>query len=78
MAELRMTHRHATEDEFRQLRDNGFASWLRSYEHQPDDVLHAPFWIFKVECDPFRRTRVVVSLVCARVQLALRFHGNNP
>ncbi|WZZ33583.1 hypothetical protein YC2023_016984 [Brassica napus] len=31
MAELRMTHRHATEDELRQLRDNGFAAWLRSY-----------------------------------------------
>ncbi|CAN6889715.1 unnamed protein product [Brassica oleracea var. botrytis] len=28
MAELRMTHRHATEDELRQLRDNGFAAWL--------------------------------------------------
>ncbi|CAN7002716.1 unnamed protein product, partial [Brassica oleracea var. botrytis] len=26
-----MTHRHATEDELRQLRDNGFAAWLRSY-----------------------------------------------
>ncbi|KAF2611554.1 hypothetical protein F2Q70_00013150 [Brassica cretica] len=31
MAELRMTHRHATEDELRQLRDNRFAAWLRSY-----------------------------------------------
>ncbi|KAL0838080.1 hypothetical protein Bca101_089970 [Brassica carinata] len=31
MAELRMTHMHATEDELRQLRDNGFAAWLRSY-----------------------------------------------
>ena len=31
MAELRMTHRHATEDELRQLEDNGFAAWLRSY-----------------------------------------------
>ncbi|WZZ57362.1 hypothetical protein YC2023_057469 [Brassica napus] len=31
MTELRMTHRHATEDEVRQLRDNGFAAWLRSY-----------------------------------------------
>ncbi|KAG2270738.1 hypothetical protein Bca52824_065293 [Brassica carinata] len=31
MAELRMTHRHATEDELRQLRDNGFSAWLRSY-----------------------------------------------
>nr|VDD32469.1 unnamed protein product [Brassica oleracea] len=31
MAELRMTHRHATEDELQQLRDNGFAAWLRSY-----------------------------------------------
>ena len=28
MAELRMTHRHATEDELRQLRDKGFAAWL--------------------------------------------------
>ncbi|KAL0649546.1 hypothetical protein Bca4012_092237 [Brassica carinata] len=78
MAELRMTHRHATEDELRQLRDKGFAAWLRSYEHQPDDVLHAPFWISKVECDPFRRTRVVVSSVRARVQLALRSYGNSP
>uniref|UniRef100_A0A0D3BTN0 Transposase-associated domain-containing protein n=1 Tax=Brassica oleracea var. oleracea TaxID=109376 RepID=A0A0D3BTN0_BRAOL len=39
----------------------GHSTWV---EHQPDDVLHAPFWIFKVECDPFRRTRVVVSSVC--------------
>ncbi|KAG5375837.1 hypothetical protein IGI04_040433 [Brassica rapa subsp. trilocularis] len=31
MAELRMTHRHATEDELQQLRDNGFVVWLRSY-----------------------------------------------
>ena len=26
-----MTHRHATEDELQQLRDKGFAAWLRSY-----------------------------------------------
>ena len=31
MAELRMTHRHATEDELQQLRHNGFAAWLLSY-----------------------------------------------
>ncbi|KAL0657868.1 hypothetical protein Bca4012_078453 [Brassica carinata] len=78
MAELRMTHRHATEDEVRQLRDNGFAAWLRSYEHQPDDVLHAPFWISKVECDPSDERVVVSSSLCTRVQLALRSYGNSP
>lgn len=31
MAELRMTHRHATEDELQQLRHNGFAAWFLSY-----------------------------------------------
>uniref|UniRef100_A0A0D3BCW5 Uncharacterized protein n=1 Tax=Brassica oleracea var. oleracea TaxID=109376 RepID=A0A0D3BCW5_BRAOL len=31
MAELRMTHRHATEDELQQLRHNGFAAWVLSY-----------------------------------------------
>ncbi|KAL0728518.1 hypothetical protein Bca4012_024611 [Brassica carinata] len=78
MAELRMTHRHVTEDELQQLRDNGFAAWLRSYMHQPDDVFHAPLWISEVECDPSGRTRVVVSSVCARVQLASRSYGNSP
>jgi len=31
MAELRLTYRHATEEELQQLRHNGFAGWLLNY-----------------------------------------------
>ena len=31
MAELRLTNRHATEEELEHLRHNGFAEWLFKY-----------------------------------------------
>ncbi|KAL0731188.1 hypothetical protein Bca4012_027282 [Brassica carinata] len=53
MAELRMTHRHATEDELQQLRHNGFAAWFLSYV---DDGLAKGFvfddWIREIVRGP--------------------------